>query len=389
MKTLAIIDLDTKREDGQAVNKMIVNNSNRAAEAQKYAEKFALRERKSRFYEKMFDPSLVELDEIEDKARTWLEMMKDKALIFYMTSRPHTMKAETEAWLERNGIEHPCLFKNYGSGQRGPDGAIDNGDRFVKTAAWKKREIQRLLDEIEPEWLIFADEEESNRAAIAGIGDPRILIRCSLEDAATHDFHRWEGTGGTPFLCRLQELANIMEMREAFESADQCTLRIEQPAIPGQDRQRETMHVELETWNPAKYGPPAGNAGAAEPGSRFYRYSNFYKEGGKEITHLEITCDQAGRVISVKVDGPGAEPHSMVTVELHDLYNLRDEEAAQTAQMYADEWIARSIEEYGYVAAAKCQRGMQLIGQPALDAYMQWRRRKNEEIKAALRGGHD
>ena len=105
MKKLAIIDLDTKREDGQAIEMMVVNNSERVRRARLYSEKFAIGEQKSRFYEKMFQPSLVETDQLEENAREWLEMIEATgAQIIYLTSRPHTMKAETERWLEAQEI---------------------------------------------------------------------------------------------------------------------------------------------------------------------------------------------------------------------------------------------------------------------------------------------
>lgn len=380
MKTLAIIDLDTKRENGEAINKMVVNNSERAEIAHHYADQFSGKEQTSAFYAKMFDPELIKFDVIEDQAHEWLKQIEKHAHIFYLTSRPHTMSAETREWLKRNSISHPTIYKDYGTGETGPDGKIDNGDRFLKTPTWKKRMIQRLLDEMQPDWLIFADDEEENRRAVAEIGDPHVLIRCSLEDAATHDFQRHqEDESAPPFLRRLQELANILEEREAFETAEKWSADISHPLIPGQ-KQEPGMIAHIEAWNAATYAPDA------EPGARFYRYSELMPvemQGEAQLVcALQIDCDQAGHIVSVKMAKTGLA--LQIINELEDTFDMSREQ--EKAQGWADGWKAHSIEEFGYVAAARAIRGMQTIGKPALDTYLEHVLAKNEEIAAALRG---
>src|SRR5437762_13831970 len=107
-------------------------------------------------------------------------------------------------------------------------------------------------------FVLFADDEETSRAAVANLGDPRILLRCSLEDVATHDFHRYEiDQNAPPFKRRLQELANLLEMREAFEQADQCKLTITRPEIPGQEGNERLTSVMIESWKAEADAPGA------------------------------------------------------------------------------------------------------------------------------------
>ncbi len=385
MRSIAIIDLDTNRERGEARNKMVVNNSERARLAQEHASRFSQRDQTSAFFAKMFDPDLVARDVIEDQARDYIEHIEARgAMVLFLTSRPHIMQDATERWLDDHGLSRPCVFKNYGTGERGLDGKPDMGDRYVKTATWKARQVPRIIAEVELErcepldWVLFIDDEEVNRAAVAEIGDPRILLRCSLEDAATHDFQPREiEQGGAPFLRRLQELASLLEMREAFESAEKCQLTIEMPEIPGQVHQRHTS-VLVEAWQAAAYAP------GADPGQRFYRYNERYPQRNElseieQIISLQVACDQAGRVISLKTAKHG--PALSLLAELEDAF---DPDEPEHNQKYADEWVTHAIDEFGYVAAARAQRGMQLVGQPALDAYLAHVQAKNEEIKAAL-----
>ncbi len=96
----------------------------------------------------------------------------------------------------------------------------------------------------------------------------------------------------------------------------------------------------------------------------------------EQIISLQVCCDQDGRVLSVKMAKPGAG------VSL--LNELEDKFDPETAQSYADEWVAHSIEEFGYVEGARAQRGIQLFGKAALADWVAHVQKKNEEIKAAL-----
>jgi len=380
-KFLAILDLDTNRERGVAENPMVVNNSERSRIARGYANRFSSRDQNSVFFAKMFDPELVTLDVIEPEARILIERIEARgAQVVYLTSRPHTMQEATEEWLTEQGILRQCYFKNYGTDEPGPDGKPDVGDRYMKTPAWKAREVQRIISQVEAEqgeklsWILFADDEEANRAAVAGLGDPRLLLRCSLKDAATHDFARHEvGQDAPPFLRRLQELATILEMREVFDTVEPCQLTIARPEFPGQDSQEKQMSVLIESWR-------------TENG-RTYRYNELYPQRNElseieQIVSLQATCDHTGRVESVKMVKYGAA--LSLLNELEDAFGPDEQEKAQG---YADEWIAHAIEEFGYVEVARVQRGIQILGKPALDAYVAHIEAKNEEIRAALRGG--
>ncbi len=389
MMILAIIDMDTKRERGHADNLMVVNNSERSRIAREYADRFSGREQTSAFFAKMFDPDLVKLDVVEDQAKALIERIEERgAQVVYLTSRPHTMQEATTHWLAEHGLLRPCFFKNYGTGEPGPDGKPDTGDRYIKTATWKANQIQSIIAEIEIEQIekipsvLFVDDEEANRAAVAEIDDPRILLRCSLEDAATHDFHRHDTDQDMldditpPFLKRMRELANILEMREEFETQDKCQLTITRPVIPGDELSKHTS-IMIESWRAAAYAP------GTDQSIRYYRYNELFPQRNEmseieQIISLQACCDHDGKVVSVKMakSGPALSL-------LDELEEVTDE--PEVAQKYADEWIAHSIEEFGYIECAKAQRGMQLLGQPALDSYIAHVQQKNEEIRAVFR----
>ena len=181
------------------------------------------------------------------------------------------MQAETSQWLSEQGILRPCTFKNYGTGDPGQDGNPDVGDRYLKNAAWKVREVGRIITETERDlgeqlaYILYVDDEVADRQAVAELGDPRILLRCSLPDAATHDFQRYEIDPSIPaFLKRLQELATLLEMREAFEKADKCQLTITRPEVPGASEQERYTSVMIESWSGS--------------GQRYYRYNELYPQ---------------------------------------------------------------------------------------------------------------
>lgn len=387
-KILAIIDLDTSRERGQAENVMIVNTSERSRIAREYANQFGSRDQTSTFFAKLYDPDLVPLDVIEDQASTQIEQIEASgAQVVYLISRPHTMQAATESWLAEHQIMRRCYFKNYGTGEPGTNGKPDMGDRYLKTADWKACEVGRIISQVEAElgeplsWVLFVDDEEANRATVAEMGDPRILLRCSLADAATHDFQRREIDQNTPaFLRRLQELANLLEMRVAFETAVRCELLITRPEIPGESGQEKHTSIMIEGWR-------AADTSGADPAQRFYRYNELYPQRNElseieQIVSLQVTCDQNGRVASIKMAKTGA-----ALSLLNDLEDVFEPDDLEKAQGYADGWVAHAIEEFDYVEVARAQRGMQLLGKPALDAYLTHIQAKNEEIKAALKGG--
>lgn len=382
---LAIIDIDTNRERGQAENMMVVNNSERSRIAREYADHFSGREQTSAFFAKMFDPDLVKHDVIEPGAREQIERIELRAKVVYLTSRPHTMREATLQWLEEQGVIRPCTFKNYGTGEKDESGKYDNGDRYIKTAVWKAREVERIIQEAEAqddkvEWVLFVDDEEANRQAVAEIGDPRILIRCSLADTLESDFKRYKlDDEMPPFLKRLMELANILEKRESFVRAEKCQLTITRPAIPGQEPEQHTS-VMIESWQAAAYAPD-------QPELRYYRYNELYPQRNElseveQIISLQTCCDESGKVISTKMAKTG--PALSLLNELEEVFEPGEEEKRQK---YADRWKAYAIEEFGYLEVARVQRGIQITGKPAMDAYIAHLKAKNEETKSALRGG--
>jgi hypothetical protein len=148
------------------------------------------------------------------------------------------------------------------------------------------------------------------------------------------------------FLRRLQELASILELREAFDNAPHCEARIRYPTQPGQITGREEHSgVLIEAWSTE----PAAAA------TRLYQYTQFYPQKNEfneieAIKSLICTCDQSGKVCELKIAKQRAD-----MVLLHQLENIFANDPA-IRQSYADEWVAESIETFGYLEAARATR---------------------------------
>ena len=387
---VALINLDTSRKHGKATNAMVINHEKRSEIARAYARRFGRNNQAeaNAFFRQIFNPELLKHDALEDEAREWLQVIEQRgATICYVTYRPSFLQAATERWLEDNGIKRPTIFKNYGTSEIGPDGTPDNGCRYMTNTAWKVRivgDFIEMLNKIEgpPEYVIFADDDEESRQAIAEIGDPRILIRCSLEDAATHDYARHTVDESTPpFLRRLQELAGLLDLREDFEYAPQFEAEIAHPQILG-EAQDPTTSIKLEAWDAAPSAP------VTELGQRFYRYSELYPQRNElseieRVIALRVTCDQTGKVHELKMAKAG--PALSLLDEMEEPFDEQDNELG-LMQRYADEYLAHAILDHGYVESARAQRGMQIMGQPALDAYIAHVEQKRAENKETLNG---
>jgi len=148
------------------------------------------------------------------------------------------------------------------------------------------------------------------------------------------------------FLHRLQELASILDMREAFDRAPRCEARIRYPTPPGQMTEgEEHAGVLIEAWSTE----PAATA------TRLYRYTQFYPQKNafnemEAIQSLLCTCDQDGNVCELKIAKEGGD-----TMLLQELESIFETDQA-TQQRYADHWIAESIETLGYLEAARSTR---------------------------------
>lgn len=332
------------------------------------------------FFAKLFDPEGISLDTPEPRARELVEHLEAQgAQVVFLTSRPHTMKEATEQWLAQHALSRPCHFKNYGTGKPDPEGRPDVGDRYLKTAAWKAREVVRIVRLVEEKQgaplssILFVDDEEANRLAVADLGDPRILIRYSLEDAATHDFKRHTIAPHTPpFLRRILELALLMEQYEAFTSAQRYDIHIPPPPLPEREEEHaQQAGIMLQSWKDPVHG-------------RLYQYKQLYAQRNElseveTLVSLQATCDPQGRVTAVRIAKPGP---GLSLLELEEAFPA--EKNAEMKQRYADEWIAQTIEEFGEVEAARAGRGMQLFGERALNRFRTFIEAKQEAVRAAL-----
>jgi hypothetical protein len=385
MKVLALISLDTNGEQVEMPHSLVVNNRERVRRAREYAARFSERERSRAFFAQLYDPDLVQFDQLEKQAHEQLALLEARGVqIIYVATRPHTLREVTEQWLTAHQILRPCVFKYDGSGKPGPDGKPDVGDRYVKHAIWKRNQIPHIIAEEETalgqplDWVLIVDTDEATRQEVATINDPRLLIRCSLQDACVHDLQRMEADqSAPPFLRRLQELASLQEVRTTFDTAPFCSLHIERPA---RDRKHQSS-ILLEAWHGTEHAPGSGQ--------HIYRYSELYPQRNElgeteQIIALQVTCDQVGQVLSVKMAKPG--PALSLLSEMEEMF---DPDESEQRQAYADTWIAHAIEEFGYVAAARAQRGIQLLGRQAWEAYREYTRAKSEELQAALIGHRD
>lgn len=147
----------------------------------------------------------------------------------------------------------------------------------------------------------------------------------------------------------MRELATILERREDFENRAQCHLHIFWPPSPDEEKVRQGSLL-LKSWHDSATG------------QRYYQYNRLQRQDNElgETEYpisLQATCDQSGHVIAIKM---AKEDDGLSLMhELEDMFPDKQD----TIQKYANEWIAHSIEEFGFIKAAQQMRQMQLMGQ--------------------------
>jgi len=136
-------------------------------------------EYKGLFYSKdaFYDVHLLHLDKLNPGALQAIERLRELYTDFYIvTSRPDFMADPTVTWLSEHGIvlsPDEIRFKLYRLEE-------DVREQFVSTPAYKE------IIAYEASWVyqsvLFIDNEERNRRAVAALRRPNITIKESLTD---------------------------------------------------------------------------------------------------------------------------------------------------------------------------------------------------------------
>lgn len=134
---------------------------------------------KSLFYSKdaFYDVRLLHLDKLNPGALQAIERLRQLYTDLYIvTSRPDFLAEATMKWLSEHGIElspDEIRFKLYQFEE-------DKREQFVSTPAYKG------IITYEASWVyqtvLFIDNEERNRRAVAALRRPNITIKESLAD---------------------------------------------------------------------------------------------------------------------------------------------------------------------------------------------------------------
>lgn len=103
-----------------------------------------------------FNPDLVKLDTLIDGCPDCLKKLEaDGYVVIFLTSRPEPMRVVTEQWLTLHGLldGRRLIMKPLSK-------------QYTKTKVWKAEKVQDLIEEIQPENVIFIDDEQANVQAV-------------------------------------------------------------------------------------------------------------------------------------------------------------------------------------------------------------------------------
>jgi ribonucleotide monophosphatase NagD (HAD superfamily) len=131
-------------------------------------------------WEIAFYPALVRLDTPLPGVSRALDMLKEKGYsIFLLTSRPETMRKETEQWLDQHDISirgsHQLIMKDYTHHQ------------FTKTHVWKAQAVTTIKERTNAAEVLFIDDEQVNRDAVMALGQGDIICKPNLDDYVLGD----------------------------------------------------------------------------------------------------------------------------------------------------------------------------------------------------------
>jgi len=115
------------------------------------------------FWGTMFTPELVALDRLIPGSDDALDLLQEAGFtIVFLTSRPHTMRDATVAWLSTQGVLIPgreLIMKN----------VDEETERYRRTDEWKALCVHKLVAELIPDFVLFIDDEPKNRDKVSGL----------------------------------------------------------------------------------------------------------------------------------------------------------------------------------------------------------------------------
>lgn len=178
--SIAIVDLD-----GQG---MIIDTTARAEEAHRRVlaqlegkdPAQDSNEYKNLFYSRdaFYDESLLHLDQLNPGAEVAIARLRQHYDDLYvLTSRPdYLLGRQTKLWLKDHGIvldDEEIRFKLYAIGE-------DKREQYTATPAWKSTIVYQAV------WaywnVLFVDDDERNRRAVAALKMLNITIKENLND---------------------------------------------------------------------------------------------------------------------------------------------------------------------------------------------------------------
>lgn len=333
MSSIALIDLDG----------VVADNSTRAAVAQGTRSRVRRAEAERVFYETLFNPDLVELDQLLPGAGEQLARLRAEGFLpVYLSSRSQSMHEATVAWLARYDIDAEVILR----------------PQYEQTVAWKTAQVQRLVEARvgHGDCALVIDDREDVRHAVLRLDDPRILVKCSLEDALATDRARYPFlTGGSELLRCVQELANAACYRHRFETDDRFELRVEHRdrgslALLVQAAYSRLLDVSL------VYGLPLTRAVSRRVISVVEVWPAH--DGHPEIECFRIDMDEQGTVLSMRManlEQLGNDWDEQDITYSHPFSGTPEDDLPRLMEGFAN-WKAKSLRDQLYLAAARYQR---------------------------------
>jgi len=114
------------------------------------------------YWQTVFNPELVSLDTLIEGVPEALDRLYGEYGVIFLTSRPESMRAATEAWLEEHDIEvaHP----QFGDFLVMKQPAFTDAHTYTKV--WKVGMVQMLHKLFDADEVVFVDDEPANRQAV-------------------------------------------------------------------------------------------------------------------------------------------------------------------------------------------------------------------------------
>jgi hypothetical protein len=139
---------------------------------------------KAIFYDRdaFYDESLLHLDCLNPGAEMAITRLREAySDLYILTSRPDFLGRQTMIWLKDRGIElidEEIRFKLYQIGE-------DKREQFTSTASWKSTIIYQAAWTYQQ--VLFVDDDERNRQAVAALKMLNITIKDNLSDFVFDD----------------------------------------------------------------------------------------------------------------------------------------------------------------------------------------------------------